>query len=359
MAEGHRQGSTENSTEVFDAAESICTSSVNSTPDHRVQTGDESRSRPKVSEPSKEELLVVRSCVLNKCDNAYPMTKPRRGSCLIINNINFPGRYPRCGAQADVNRLKSLFQEFHFVVEVLTDLSAGDILRKLKSCLKERVRQQDEAFVCIISSHGAEGCILGSDGKEIDTGKITRTVTNVNCPQLLGKPKMFFIQACRGEQCDRGVLHVLQKENCVEGNDYEDMAKGYVIDKTKSITMPEHSDTYVAFSTVDGYRSIRNSEGTWFLCALYEEFARWAWTDHLESLMKRVKRNIFDRERKTADKQKSRKQSPEILLRGWRYDLYFNPGRTTADPVATSCVHGSGSACPLVDRQRDLAAETS
>ncbi|XP_042300244.1 caspase-2-like [Sceloporus undulatus] len=53
---------------------------------------------------------------------------------------------------------------------------------------------------CIVSllSHGIEGGIYGIDGKLLQLQEIFRLFDNANCPSLQNKPKMFFIQACRG-----------------------------------------------------------------------------------------------------------------------------------------------------------------
>ncbi|XP_029115116.1 caspase-3-like [Scleropages formosus] len=72
-------------------------------------------------------------------------------------------------------------------------------------------------FVCVVLSHGDEGHILGTDGKAVPVGKLSATLTARRCPSLWGKPKLFFVQACRGQEYDCGVQtdSVVEREPCV------------------------------------------------------------------------------------------------------------------------------------------------
>uniref|UniRef100_A0AAV2MLS8 Caspase-3 n=1 Tax=Knipowitschia caucasica TaxID=637954 RepID=A0AAV2MLS8_KNICA len=70
------------------------------------------------------------------------------------------------------------------------------------------VSQEDHSkhasFVCVILSHGEEGVIFGTDGFEkLDV--LTRFFKGDKCKSLVGKPKLFFIQACRGSEFDAGI----------------------------------------------------------------------------------------------------------------------------------------------------------
>ena len=55
-------------------------------------------------------------------------------------------------------------------------------------------------FVCIVLSHGDRDVIYGVDGKTISLDKLKDALVD-NCPTLVGKPKLFFIQACQGSEC--------------------------------------------------------------------------------------------------------------------------------------------------------------
>ena len=55
-------------------------------------------------------------------------------------------------------------------------------------------------FVLVLLTHGNEGYVVGSDNKQVELAWIYELFNNDNCTPLRGKPKLFFIDACRGGQ---------------------------------------------------------------------------------------------------------------------------------------------------------------
>ena len=71
----------------------------------------------------------------------------------------------------------------------------------MKHCLKEFARSNHSTFDCLviaILSHGVEGGILGTDEGLVRIEDIINQFSGLNCPTMAGKPKLFFLQACRG-----------------------------------------------------------------------------------------------------------------------------------------------------------------
>uniref|UniRef100_A0A4W5Q8U0 Caspase 2, apoptosis-related cysteine peptidase n=1 Tax=Hucho hucho TaxID=62062 RepID=A0A4W5Q8U0_9TELE len=64
----------------------------------------------------------------------------------------------------------------------------------------ERRQQHQTVSSCVVCllSHGVEGAIYGTDGQLLQLDWVFEAFDNAHCPLLQNKPKMFFIQACRG-----------------------------------------------------------------------------------------------------------------------------------------------------------------
>ena len=52
------------------------------------------------------------------------------------------------------------------------------------------------SFGCAILTHGEDGVVYGTD-RSIEIDRITELFKGDKCKSLVGKPKVFFIQACR------------------------------------------------------------------------------------------------------------------------------------------------------------------
>ena len=57
-------------------------------------------------------------------------------------------------------------------------------------------------FMAFIMSHGNEKGIAGTDGNSVTADTLSSYITPKECKQLENKPKIFFIQACRGSEVD-------------------------------------------------------------------------------------------------------------------------------------------------------------
>ena len=53
-------------------------------------------------------------------------------------------------------------------------------------------------FVLVITTHGCEGLIAGSDQKTILLSELYKLISPKNFPAMKGKPKLVFLQACSG-----------------------------------------------------------------------------------------------------------------------------------------------------------------
>ena len=65
----------------------------------------------------------------------------------------------------------------------------------------QSVHEELGMFVLVITSHGAEGSVTGSDHKHIKLTDIYQLLSSKNFPAMKGKPKLIIIQACAGGWC--------------------------------------------------------------------------------------------------------------------------------------------------------------
>ena len=101
---------------------------------------------------------------------------------------------------------------------------------------------------------------------------------------LLGKPKLFFIQACRA-----GI------QNDSTNDDHE-----------KQLCLPESSDILIAHSTIVGKKSARDIyRGSWFIQTLIKQLHTHAHNTHLMDIMTVVNKEIAESELQ------GRRQMPE------------------------------------------------
>ncbi|KAF4112841.1 caspase-22 isoform X2 [Onychostoma macrolepis] len=186
----------------------------------------------------------------------YKMDSNPRGLCVIINNENFgTPKKKRNGSQKDVDALKALFECLGFLVEVEKDKTA-DQIKALMAKYSNDPRHED-CFVCCVMSHGNKTGVQGSDGKICPLNDITSPFDGVNCSALIAKPKVFFIQACRGSEMQSKVVVT----------DDADASPGNV-----SYSIAKDSDFLIVQSTVEGYYSIRDpSSGSWFIQSLCDQ----------------------------------------------------------------------------------------
>ncbi|KFU95306.1 Caspase-9, partial [Chaetura pelagica] len=204
------------------------------------------------------------------------------GYCLILNNVTFSrasGLSRRDGSDLDSQKLEKRFRSLGFHILPRRDLTAQEMVSEL-----QKLAQQDhttlDCCVVVILSHGCQtshiqfpGGVFGTDGKPIPIEKIVNYFNGSHCPSLRGKPKLFFIQACGGEQRDRGfVVESDSPGDEAPGGSSESDATpfqpppGNVDEPDAVASLPTPSDILVSYSTFPGFVSWREaSSGSWYV----------------------------------------------------------------------------------------------
>ncbi|KAK7870104.1 hypothetical protein R5R35_011083 [Gryllus longicercus] len=190
----------------------------------------------------------------------YNMCHSKRGLAIILNHENFGIQKlkSRSGTNVDRDNLKESLEHLGFDVKVYNDLPYKNIMKVVEEAV-ETDHSEHDAFVMAVLSHGEQGILYATD-TPYKPEYLWTSFTADKCPSLAGKPKVFFIQACQGDQLDGGIT--LAKRTEVDGN-------------SVSYKIPTHADFLIAYSTVPGYFSWRNTTyGSWFMQALCFELKR-------------------------------------------------------------------------------------
>ncbi|XP_038513759.1 caspase-9 isoform X2 [Canis aureus] len=237
-------------------------------------------------------------------DLAYALNADPCGYCLIINNVNFCPESrltARGGSNIDCEKLQRRFCLLRFTVEVKWDLTA----KQMVQALVELARRDHSALDCcvvVVLSHGCEashrqfpGAVYGTDGCPVSIEKIVNIFNGTGCPSLGGKPKLFFIQACGGEQKDHGfAVASASPEDRSPGSDSEPDAVPFQegpgpFDQLDAVSsLPTPSDIFVSYSTFPGFVSWRNTKsGSWYVETLDGVFEQWAHAEDLQTLLLR------------------------------------------------------------------------
>ncbi|XP_076317972.1 caspase-3-like [Tachypleus tridentatus] len=193
------------------------------------------------------------------------MRNQRRGMCLVFNIQKFESLCPRYGGDVDAENLKRCFGALGFQVMVFKDYTTFQIFDTLRKVALADHTNED-CFVCCILTHGGatpdgNEYLCGSEGS-FNYNRLYDPFKDNVCPTLRGKPKLFFIQACRGTKVDNGVK----------------LKKGYDMPDHSNHSMLTNPDFLLAISTVPGYFSFRNTvDGSHFitnLCATIDKSLR-------------------------------------------------------------------------------------
>lgn len=294
--------------------------------------------------------FVVRKCtnadILSwQSDQVYKMRTKPRGRVLLFNNFVSAEHSVkegkerkvklsrREGTDLDEKALRCLLDQLHFDIEVKKDRTAQNMRQDIEEEKQHPFHEAAECFILVILSHGSSDGIYGIDGQVLRKDEIKSCFNNKNFKSMSGKPKLFFIQACRGDTYDvganvadnvadaRGSFAKL-KLNTPSGDAEPVDEADSMVEKT-----PSDADMFFANATTQEYVSFRNIlYGSWFVQALVYIFRNYAYMEDINSLFTQVNLLVSEGRARGPDKQISVAVSEyQSTL---RHKLFFFPGLT-------------------------------
>jgi hypothetical protein len=229
-------------------------------------------------EYDNEKIKRNEENILDKITSAevfekYNMEHDRRGIALVINIRTYnPNPYhlqERVWSEKDVENLKYTLEYLEFDLKLHQDLKADEIRDKIQEISKLDHTNSD-CFLCVVMAHGNEDKIVASDNQEISFEEIMKPIKE--CPTLIGKPKLFFFQACRGEnEFGRSRSNSGKSSSGNEEYSYTDMAP-YSSKEKKLNKKKEHESDLFIFYATGHYSFGTEAEGTCFIKSVCEVF---------------------------------------------------------------------------------------
>uniref|UniRef100_A0A8C2GB00 Caspase-3 n=1 Tax=Cyprinus carpio TaxID=7962 RepID=A0A8C2GB00_CYPCA len=231
-------------------------------------TANSHRNLPKLAPP---KLQLQTDGKLHLDVFQYDMNYPSLGQCVVINNKNFhkkTGMGVRNGTEKDEGNVEETFSNLGFKIKICNDQTVSQ-MRDLLTRVSKEDHSKSSMFACVLLSHGEDGRIFGTDDC-IELKELFALFRGDRCRSLVGKPKLFFIQACRGSGLDAGVE-----------SDYD------TEEETQKI--PVEADFLYVYATAPGYYAWRDSaNGSWFIISLCEMLSKYGKRLEVMQIMTRV-----------------------------------------------------------------------
>ncbi|XP_053678470.1 caspase-like [Anopheles nili] len=185
----------------------------------------------------------------------------------------------RDGSDKDCESMRMALEKFSLEVLVRKDFTKSQIKEELEN-LAKMDHSKNDCFVLVILTHGSPNQLYAKDDK-FDVSLLWENFVGSKCESLIGKPKLFFIQACRGTKFDNGAPQPSLPPNATTGAD------------ASSFTIPSTGDILVMYATFEGYYAFRNQEnGSNFIQTLSKTLLENGSKVELKKLLKYVQRQI-------------------------------------------------------------------
>ncbi|KAK7080777.1 hypothetical protein SK128_011666 [Halocaridina rubra] len=288
---------------------------------------------PAEKDSTDEASHGITQLSLRKDEEYYNMQmKKNRGMAVIFAYSEYKAnRCPeRKRAKNDVIICKTSFERLQYNVTVHWNLIKKSFLNELiKIC--EADHSECDSLVVIFMSHG------GIDEKtnlefletfdlKVNTIELWKKVTPEKCPTLAGKPKMFFIQACRGADADEGIQ--LKKTNIGMSVQTDTIRLGsmHAEEDEEDYSIPLYADLLIMWASYSGMvshntvrKGINGSVFLHFLCKTLDENAE---HEDLSSMLLRIKRQVATEFE--SNYPGSKKQIPQVLSTLMRKVLFYD-----------------------------------
>ncbi|XP_052106425.1 caspase-1-like [Mytilus californianus] len=286
-------------------------------------------------------------------NDIYDFNHSNKRVAILIINSSFSEYSKRPFASEDYTKMKTMFELMDFDVKVLVNKKSSDLRKELQT-ISRQMEESCDCLACVISSHGAEipmessndtsaqprhHVLFTADGI-VPTDRILQEFNDDNCPNLQGKPRMFFIQACRSifnpdndpeSEIDKGyTIDLLQElaDNDIVPDKMNEKVTNAQIDAVDFCDIPCYEDYLVMFSSSSGKLGWSDKRGGWLMYCLFTVFEKLLDTDFddfLQILSAVCGKMARDLETSHPKKVYNRTKSAAVIYHMLTKDLYLRP----------------------------------
>ncbi|XP_062707568.1 caspase isoform X2 [Aedes albopictus] len=160
--------------------------------------------RKKVNLPPQMSPTVAPAYTIERNSAYYPMNHKHRGQAIIFAHTTFDKNVKlinRDGNDVDCDMLEKSLKRLRFDVTLHKDSRMDFILKEMKR-VSEMDHSKSDCLLVAVLSHGEEGEEIYAYDKPYQISSLWTFFTGDQCRTLAGKPKIFIIQASRGNAND-------------------------------------------------------------------------------------------------------------------------------------------------------------
>ncbi|XP_066431541.1 CASP8 and FADD-like apoptosis regulator isoform X2 [Eleutherodactylus coqui] len=154
---------------------------------YRIRSSTSSSMGPQIAGCSNKGTTPVQETLqqIGDHDERYLVRKGNMGFCVIIDCIG-----------NDAEMLRALFRSLHFVVHCHLYKRVEEVEDILQGIANMEQHKNHDIFACFVVSRGNTDSLFCLDGNlpGLSLDRIKNIFTGQSCPNLRGKPKLFFIQ---------------------------------------------------------------------------------------------------------------------------------------------------------------------
>ena len=215
----------------------------------------------------------------------------KRGLAIIVTNdySSLPNKTRLNGPRMDGERMQRVFTELGIATLRKHNIGEAELVRTLREVARLPMCPASyKSISFVFSGHGEKtGEVYMQDGNRMGVQEIVNFLLPQQAPNIGNIPKIFFIDACRGNEkmqpvvCPRG-------EGCTPAEPVLEVHRRGATDNT--ILVPPGGNILVAYSTTSSHRALENSDGGVWMKALAEKLR--SSKETIETVLTEVRREL-------------------------------------------------------------------